>query len=210
MGDLEFHYQKVEEAKQQGIEEGKQIAAEESSGDGSGIFLLLLAIIFGIFLIYNHGSVITTSTGTETKAINSQESLLPSDIGDYIANDNTKFYKYTGSDGVTYVRHHYEPNDQISKQGYYKSDTGEYILLTMSFYPQNENWVCNWRIDYSVNGHKQTLSNGADTVYEVGISSENCVNSLVQALADYGYDSTVSTSEGTAVTPSEGRSIIGY
>ena len=48
MGDLEFHYQKLEEAKQAGIEEGRKQAEEEkNSGSGDGDvtgFIVLIAV----------------------------------------------------------------------------------------------------------------------------------------------------------------------
>ena len=212
MGDLEFHYQKVEEARNQGIEEGKKQAAEaqnNSSGDSSGIIWLIL------FLLAAYAITKMCENDTPAKPQPPQSAqvtysayTLPADISDYIGSDMTRFYKYTGNDGVVYIRHHYEPNDQLSKQGYFKSDTGEYILLTMNHTPQDGQWMCRWQIFYAVNGSKQALSSGSDIVSEAGISSQNCVDSLVQALMNYGYDSTVTETSGTEISAAEGRSFI--
>ena len=219
MGDLEFHYQKVEEARQEGYDNGfKEATEKKESEDGDlDIFWLILFAFMGIALLCIFGSGNNTTppqnnsnnnyTAVEATTVYVNETRFP-DLDEFISNNATRFYKYIGSDGVVYVRHHYEPNDQLSRQGYYKSDTGEYILLVMSFYPQNDNWICNWRVDHAINGQQQTLSKGADAVYDVAVSSENCVNALVQALTNYGYDSSVLTTDGTEITPSEGRRII--
>ncbi|MBR1823094.1 MAG: hypothetical protein IJ779_02540 [Ruminococcus sp.] len=211
MGDLEFHYQKLEEAKQAGIEEGKKQAEEEKGGDGdiTGL-IVLIAVILCILAFLNRGSSNVKAPPQSTSTSYTQSAPLPDDIGDYVSSSSTHFYKYLGSDGVTYVRHHFEPTEELSRQGYYKCSTGEYILLTMNFSPQNGQWLCSWRITYSSGGGEIVLSNGADIVSVKEYASQNCLDSLSQALNSHGFDPCVIDPNGTAITCSEGKSLIGF
>ena len=182
MGDLEFHYQKLEEAKQAGIEEGKKQAEEEKGGDGdiTGL-IVLIAVILCILAFLNRGSSNVKAPPQSTSTSYTQSAPLPNDISDYVSSSSTHFYKYLGSDGVTYVRHHFEPTEELSKQGYYKCSTGEIVL-----------------------------SNGADIVSVKGYASQNCLDSLSQALDSHGFDPCVIDPNGTAITYSEGKSLIGF
>ena len=214
MGDLEFHYQKLEEAKQAGIEEGRKQAEEEkNSGSGDGDitgFIVLIAVILCLLAFLNRGSSTVEKPSQPSSATAACSADLPPDIGDFIANDATRFYKYEGSDGVTYVRHHYERTDELSRQGYFRTDTGDYILLVMDFSPQDGQWSCNWRIAHAIGERKNVLSNGSGIVSAVGYAPQNCLDYLYQAFDSYGFDNCVLDQNGTEITPSEGRSLIGF
>lgn len=215
MGELEYHDMKVAEAREQGKEEGRQEALENGGGgDGSLGFFLVIILFFAGIIFFNHYSSPTTTPKNNggNSSITAVQSL-PADISNYIAPDGVRFYKYTGSGGETYVRHHYEPTDQISKQGYYRSDTGEYVLVDISYYIENEQNYCRWGIYYCGSGGRSTAASGTDPVDVIGFSSYNCQNALTNTLAAHGFDSIIYNSDGyygDEINRDSAFSIIGY
>jgi|GEM_PF-2085774 len=215
MGELEYHDMKVAEAHEQGKEEGRQEALENGGGgDGSLGFFLVIILFFAGIIFFNHYGSPTVNPGNNGghSSVTAVQSL-PADISNYIAPDGVRFYRYTGSRGETYVRHHYEPTDQISKQGYYRSDTGEYILIDISYYNDNGQNMCRWGIYYCGSGGRSTVSSGTDPVDVVGVSSYNCQNAVSSALSAYGFDSITHNSNGyygDEISRDSAFSIIGY
>lgn len=216
MGDLEYHDKKVAEAHEQGKAEG----LKEAGGGGDIIIGIFIVIIFLAFFTAVFAD--SPERGGDGNGDSSQVSQisqvitdpsLPADIGNYISPDAVRFYKYIGSGGEVYVRHHYEPTDLISKQGYYRSDTNEYILVDINFSSVNENPTCNWRIYYCANGNRNTIASGNDPVDIIGISSLNCQHTLSRQLEAYGFDSITYNTNGyfgDEISRSEAFSIIGY
>ena len=211
MGELEYHDKKVAEAHDQGKEEGLKEAG--GSGDGTlGFFLVLILFFIGIVYFNPNGSDTSGRTVHETSYV-TQTGSLPPDIGNYISPDTVRFYKYTGSGGEVYVRHHYEPTEQISKQGYYRSDTKEYILVDINYLYEQEQCICSWRIYHYGNGNRSTVASGNDPVDVVGVSSYNCQSALSQQLEAYGFDPVTYNSSdyyGEDIDRSTAFSIIGY
>lgn len=212
MGELEYHDKKVAEAHDKGVEEGRKDPGG-GNGDGSLGFLLVMILFFvGIIYFNPNGNVSYRNDPPQVSQV-AQTKSLPADIGNYISPDAARFYKYTGSRGEVYVRHHYEPTDQVSKQGYYRSDTNEYVLVDINYYSENDQWMCNWHIYYFDGRNRTTVASGNEPTNVLGVSSDNCQNTLSQKLADYGFDPVTYNSDGyfgDEIGRNEAFSIIGY
>jgi hypothetical protein len=214
MGDIEYHDMKVAEAREQGKEEGRQEAIGEGGDLNIGIFLIIILIAFAaICSEYENGSGADKNTARVHTVTDSSARSLPADISNYIAPDGVRFYKYTGSGGETYVRHHYEPTGQISKQGYYRSDTGEYVLVDISYYTDNGQNMCRWSIYYCGSGGRSTAASGTDPIDVADISSYNCQAALTQTLSAHGFDIVTHNDYGyygDEISRDSAFSIIGY
>ena len=211
MGELEYHDKKVAEALEQGKEEGRKEGGG-GNGDGSLGFLLVMIIFFIGIIYFNPEGVQNKRTSTERPQYTAQSKSLPADISNYISPDAVRFYKYVGSGGEVYIRHHYEPTEQISKQGYYRSDTNEYILVDISYYIDNGQNYCRWSI-YYCNGGRTTLASDTDPVDVIGVSSYNCQSALTHYLSAYDFDPITYNDNGyygDDIGRDEALSIIGY